>query len=56
MKEGTRNTGYILTMNNGIEIFARLPHLDTSPLFYAVASEVALRKFVSLCPIVFIAD
>lgn len=33
-------------MDNGYEILARLPNLNTGPLFFTTASEVATRHFV----------
>ncbi len=34
-------------MNNGAEVFAKLPNPCVGPLFYTTASEVATREFVS---------
>jgi hypothetical protein len=34
-------------MDNGAEVFAKLPNPCAGPLFYTTASEVATREFVS---------
>jgi hypothetical protein len=47
MSRGLNNKAYILTMNNGSEIFAKLPNPIAGPAFYTTASEVATREFVS---------
>ncbi|KAI9815397.1 MAG: Phosphotransferase enzyme [Thelocarpon impressellum] len=50
--EGLYNKPFILTMDNGAEIFAKLPNPNAGPTFFTTASEVAtrhlLRKFLSL--------
>jgi hypothetical protein len=33
-------------MNNGMEVFAKLPNPNAGPAHYTTASEVATRKFV----------
>ncbi len=37
----------LLTMDNGIEVLAKLPNPNAGPAFYTTASEVATLKFVS---------
>ncbi|KAL4950825.1 kinase-like domain-containing protein [Aspergillus filifer] len=44
--EGQYNKAYILSMNNGQEIVAKLPNPNAGPAFYTTASEVATRQFV----------
>ncbi len=44
------NKALILTMDNGIEILAKLPCPAAGPQFYTTASEVTTRSFVSLIP------
>lgn len=34
-------------MDNGVEVFAKLPNPRAEPAHYTVASEVATREFVS---------
>jgi len=46
-REGLNNKAYILTMDNGSELFAKLPNPIARPAFYTTASEVATRQFVS---------
>jgi hypothetical protein len=46
-KEGMNNKAYILTMDNGVEVLAKLPNPCAGPSFYTTASEVATRTFVS---------
>jgi len=46
-KEGMNNKAYILTMDNGTEVLAKLPNPCAEPSFYTTASEVATRTFVS---------
>lgn len=45
--EGLRNKGFLLTMDNGMEVFAKLPNPNAGPAHYTTASEVATREFVS---------
>lgn len=37
-------------MDNGLEVFAKLPNPIAGPAYYTTASEVATREFV--CPII----
>lgn len=46
-KEGMHNRAYLLTMDNGSVVFAKLPNSGAGPAFYTTASEVATRTFVS---------
>lgn len=46
-REGMNNKAYILTMDNGTEVLAKLPNPCAGPSFYTTASEVATRAFVS---------
>jgi hypothetical protein len=41
------NKAYILTMDNGTEVLAKLPNPCAGPSFYTTASEVATGTFVS---------
>ncbi|TAQ88177.1 hypothetical protein B7494_g3491 [Chlorociboria aeruginascens] len=45
-REGLNNKAYLLTMDNGLEIFAKLPNPIAGPAYYATASEVATRAFL----------
>lgn len=45
-KEGLNNKVFLLTMTNGIEICAKLPHPGAGPSFYTTASEVATHHFL----------
>jgi hypothetical protein len=45
-KEGMNNRAYLLTMENGLVVFAKLPNAGAGPAFYTTASEVATRVFV----------
>ncbi|KAK0110887.1 hypothetical protein ONS96_002473 [Cadophora gregata f. sp. sojae] len=45
-KEGMNNKAFLLTMDNGSVVFAKLPHLCAGPAFYTTASEVATRTFL----------
>ncbi|EEP77899.1 predicted protein [Uncinocarpus reesii 1704] len=45
-REGLNNKVYLLTMNNGSEIIARLPNPIAGPAYYTTASEVATREFI----------
>jgi hypothetical protein len=47
-REGLNNKAYLLTMDNGSEVFAKLPNPIAGPAYYTTASEVATREFVSL--------
>ncbi len=46
-KEGMNSKAYLLTMDNGMEVLAKLPNPCAGPSFYTTASEVATRTFVS---------
>jgi hypothetical protein len=39
-------------MDNGSEVFAKLPNPIAGPAFYTTASEVATREFVSFLSLV----
>ncbi|TVY82210.1 Altered inheritance of mitochondria protein, partial [Lachnellula suecica] len=45
-KEGFSNKALLLEMDNGVEIFAKLPNPSAGPAFYTTASEVATRTFL----------
>ncbi|KIM97540.1 hypothetical protein OIDMADRAFT_204366 [Oidiodendron maius Zn] len=45
-REGLNNKAYLLTMDNGSEVFAKLPNSIAGPAFYTTASEVATREFL----------
>jgi hypothetical protein len=45
--EGQFHRAFILTMDDGKEVFVKLPHPNAGPAFYSTASEVATRHFVS---------
>ncbi|KAE8152193.1 kinase-like domain-containing protein [Aspergillus avenaceus] len=47
--EGQFNKAFVLTMNSGDEIVARLPNPNAGPAFYTVASEVATRHLLRDC-------
>lgn len=47
-QEGLYNKAFILTMDNGVELTAKLPCPAAGPQYYTTASEVATRTFVSL--------
>lgn len=44
--EGQYNKAFIMTMDNGVEVLAKLPNPNAGPAFYTTASEVATRHFV----------
>ncbi|KAF1840343.1 uncharacterized protein K460DRAFT_348685 [Cucurbitaria berberidis CBS 394.84] len=44
--EGQQNKVFIITMDNGSEVLAKIPHSNVGPAFYTTASEVATRQFV----------
>lgn len=44
--EGQYNKAFIITMDNGVEVFAKIPNPNAGPTFYTTASEVATRQFV----------
>lgn len=44
--EGFHNKALLLTIDNGKEVFAKLPNPNAGPARYVTASEVATREFV----------
>jgi hypothetical protein len=48
--EGQFNKAFLFTMDNGIEVFAKLPNPNAGPDYFTIASEVATRHFVSKLP------
>ncbi|OAX81715.1 hypothetical protein ACJ72_03935 [Emergomyces africanus] len=44
--EGLHNKALLLTMDNGKEVFAKLPNPNAGPARYLTASEVATREFL----------
>ncbi|KAJ5941369.1 phosphotransferase enzyme family protein [Penicillium verrucosum] len=44
--EGLYNKAFILEMNNGSEVFAKLPNPNAGPAHFTVASEVATRELL----------
>ncbi|OJJ37932.1 hypothetical protein ASPWEDRAFT_39644 [Aspergillus wentii DTO 134E9] len=44
--EGLHNKAFILTMDNGMEVFAKLPNPNAGPARYTTASEVATRDLL----------
>jgi hypothetical protein len=46
-KEGQFNKAFLMTMDNGVEVIAKLPNPNTSPAFYTTTSEVTTWQFVS---------
>lgn len=47
-REGLNSKAYLITMDNGSEIIARLPNPIAGPAHYTTASEVATREFVCI--------
>lgn len=45
--EGQFNKAFLLTMNNGEEVLAKIPNPNAGSAFHTIASEVATRQFVS---------
>jgi hypothetical protein len=45
--EGLYNKAFILAMDNGREVFAKLPNPNAGPARYTIASEIATCKLVS---------
>ncbi|KAM5499806.1 hypothetical protein McanMca71_006150 [Microsporum canis] len=45
-QEGLNNKVFILTMDNGLEVVAKLPNPIAGPAYYTTASEVATRAFL----------
>lgn len=46
--EGLHNKAFLLTMDNGMEVFAKLPNPNAGPARFTTASEVATRQLVSV--------
>lgn len=46
--EGLHNKAFILTMDNGSEVFAKLPNPNAGPTQYTTASEVATHELVRM--------
>lgn len=46
LREGLNSKAFLLTMDNGLEIIARLPNPIAGPAYYTTASEVATCEFV----------
>lgn len=46
LSEGLFNRAFLLTMNNGTEIVARIPTSISGPAYYTTASEVATIDFM----------
>ncbi|KAF2455315.1 kinase-like domain-containing protein [Lineolata rhizophorae] len=44
--EGQYNKAFIMTMDNGVEVLAKIPNPNAGPVFYTTASEVATRHFL----------
>lgn len=44
--EGQRNKVFLMTMDNGAEVLAKIPNPNAGPAFYTTASEVATRDLV----------
>ncbi|KAH8727686.1 phosphotransferase enzyme family protein [Phaeosphaeriaceae sp. PMI808] len=44
--EGLHNKAFILTMDNGARVFAKLPNPNAGPAYYTTASEVATRHML----------
>jgi hypothetical protein len=44
--EGQYNKAFLMTMDNGAEVVAKIPNPNAGPAFYTTASEVATRHFV----------
>src|SRR6266516_2690915 len=47
-REGLNNKAFVLTMDNDLEVFAKLPNPIAGPAYFTTASEVATREFVSI--------
>jgi len=48
--EGQYNKAFLMTMDNGAEVLARIPNPNAGPAFYTTASEVATRHLVGGLP------
>lgn len=44
--EGQYNKAFVLSMNTGEELIAKLPNPNAGPAYFTTASEVATRHFV----------
>ncbi|KAG0645021.1 Altered inheritance [Hyphodiscus hymeniophilus] len=44
--EGQYNKAFLMTMDNGAQILAKIPNPNAGPAFYTTASEVATRDFL----------
>ncbi|TVY27963.1 Altered inheritance of mitochondria protein, mitochondrial [Lachnellula hyalina] len=44
--EGQYNKAFLMTMDNGAEVLAKIPNPNAGPAFYTTASEVATRHFL----------
>ncbi|KAH8817179.1 hypothetical protein F5884DRAFT_874085 [Xylogone sp. PMI_703] len=44
--EGQYNKAFLMTMDNGAEVIAKIPNPNAGPSFYTTASEVATRHFL----------
>ncbi len=47
-KEGMNNKAFLLKIDNGSVVFAKLLNACAGPAFYTTASEVATRTFVGV--------
>ena len=45
-REGEYNKVFLLTMDNGTEVVAKVPNLNAGPPHYTTASEVATMEYV----------
>ena len=45
-REGEYNKVFLLTMDNGAEVVAKVPNLNAGPAHYTTASEVATMNYV----------
>lgn len=44
--EGQYNKAFLMSMDRGVEVLAKVPNPNAGPAFYTTASEVATRHFV----------
>jgi hypothetical protein len=51
LAEGSFNKTFKLTMDNGMNVIARIPHPIAGPRYYMTASEVATMEFVRIMPL-----
>ncbi|KAF2124066.1 hypothetical protein P153DRAFT_412352 [Dothidotthia symphoricarpi CBS 119687] len=49
--EGQYNKAFTIIMDNGAEVFAKIPNPNAGPAFYTTASEVATRDFLCDLPL-----